>query len=173
MKNVELYVPALSDFWFRQQCLADSQTMSYNAGYNVEYYGYNYQTGCIDFPKSKWQEFEAKLKNPNFYFAYIVDKDKNCFVGYINYNLNPDTGKATMGVVVKSEFRGQGYMRPVLRLLIEKAKEANAKCLTDTIPTNRVGALKVFTEFGFKVTREYVTQKFNEPEVIVQIEKEL
>lgn len=30
--------------------------MSYNKGYDVSYYGYHYDTGCIDFPKEKWEE---------------------------------------------------------------------------------------------------------------------
>lgn len=47
--KVTLYVPKLEDLWFRQECMADPETMSYNAGYDVCTYDYHYDTGCIDF----------------------------------------------------------------------------------------------------------------------------
>ena len=56
MKNVSLYVPKIKDFWFRQRCMQDPETMNYNAGYDVCFSGYHYDTGCIDFPKSEWQK---------------------------------------------------------------------------------------------------------------------
>ena len=56
MKNVQLYIPNVDDLWFRQQCMSDPKTMSYNAGYDVSYKGYDNNTGCIDFPKNKWTE---------------------------------------------------------------------------------------------------------------------
>ncbi len=62
--------------------------MSYNARWNVSYYGYHYDTGCIDFPKEKWNESFEKRKNKNIFFAYLKDSEKNVFVGYINYHFN-------------------------------------------------------------------------------------
>ena len=46
-----LYVPKLEDYWYEQKLQSDPKTMKYNAGYDVSYYGYHYDTGCIDFPK--------------------------------------------------------------------------------------------------------------------------
>ena len=63
MNNVSLYVPKLQDYWYEQKLLSDSKTMSYNAGYDVSYDGYNYETGCIDFPESKWKlSFDSRKK---------------------------------------------------------------------------------------------------------------
>ena len=56
MENIELYVPKLDDYWYEEKIENDPLTMSYNAGFNVSYYGYHYDTGCIDFPKGKWKE---------------------------------------------------------------------------------------------------------------------
>lgn len=55
MKNIKLIKPSFNDLWFRSQCLSDPKTMNYNAGYDVEYAGYDYNTGCIEFNKDKWQ----------------------------------------------------------------------------------------------------------------------
>ena len=56
MKNIKLYIPKIEDYWYEEKLQSDSETMSYNAGYDVSYYGYHYDTGCIDFPESKWEE---------------------------------------------------------------------------------------------------------------------
>ena len=154
--------------------MEDPATMEYNAGYDVSYDGYHYDTGCIDFPEHLWQNWaDTKLKNSNFFYAYILDNETGNFVGYCNFNKNPETGKASMGIVIKSEFHGKGYMRPAMSLLIEKAKEKGVKFLTDTVPTNRERALKVFYDLGFEKVGEFMSKKFNEPEVVAEIEREI
>lgn len=50
MEKLELYIPQLEDLWFYQQMMSDPETMSYNAGWNVDYPGYHRDTGCIDYP---------------------------------------------------------------------------------------------------------------------------
>lgn len=48
---LELYIPRLEDLQYEEKLQSDPDTMSYNAGYDVSYYRYHYDTGCIDFPK--------------------------------------------------------------------------------------------------------------------------
>lgn len=171
MKNVELCQPKIEDLWFRQICMEDPKTMNYNAGYDVHFDGYHYDTGCIDFPSIKHKSwFEEKMTNPNFFYAYILDKDNNNFVGYVNFNKN-ENNKATMGIVINSKFQGQGYMRPAMKLLIERAKDKGVSVLSDTVPNTRVNALKVFFDLGFEKVNEFVTKKFNQDELVYVIEK--
>lgn len=173
-KRVKLYIPKLEDLWFRQECMSDPKTMNYNAGYNVSYDGYHYDTGCIDFPKSKWENwYEEKMKNKNFFYAYIVDIDINEYVGYVNFNNNVNTNKASMGIVVNSKYHSQGYMRPAMKKLIDEAKRRGIEYLTDTVPINRENALRVFFDMGFIVTKKIDSIKFNEKELVYQIEKKL
>ena len=172
MKNVELYIPKVEDLWFRQECMSDPDTMNYNAGYDVSYFGYNYQTGCIDFPKEIWKSWhEEKITNENFYYAYILDLDSKKFVGYLNFNKNPETKKATMGIVINSKYRGMGYMRPAMDLLFKEAKKKGVSCLIDTVPSSRENALKVFFDKGFVKTEEFFGKKFNKDEKVFKIEK--
>ena len=173
LKKVELYVPTVNDLWFRQELLSDPATMSYNAGEDVNYSGYHPGTGCIDFPKSVWVNFEKKLKDPNFFYAYIKDEETQKFVGNVHFRLDEQTKKASIDIVVKAEFRGQGYMKPSLMLLFEVAKAKGVKYLTDTLEESREVALKGFYELGFKRVKEFHTQKQGKTITIVQIEKKL
>lgn len=84
MRNIKLYIPKIEDYWYEEKLLSDSETMSYNAGYDVSYYGYHYDTGCIDFPESRWEETYDKRIRENRYFAYIKDNDIDEYVGYVN-----------------------------------------------------------------------------------------
>lgn len=161
MKEVYLKVPELPDLWFRKKCMEDPNTMSYNAGYDVSYEGYHYDTGCIDFPESKWQKwYDTKLKKDGLYYAYIVDKDTNEFVGYINYHKNQN-GTYSMGVLIHAGSRGKGYMKPALRELIKVAKESGINELWDCVPLNREHALKGFTDVGFEIVSYVDSVRFN------------
>lgn len=174
MKSISLFVPAVEDLWFRQECMSDPKTMEYNAGYNVSYSGYHYDTGCIDFPKEAHESwYNKKLGNSNFYYAYIKDLDLNKFVGYVNFNKDNETLKASMGIVIHSKYRGKGYMRDSVKLLMEEAKNKGVKVLTDTVPINRESALKVFEDLGFVVVDKYKDKKFDKEEIICKIEKDL
>lgn len=172
--KVTLYVPKLEDLWFRQECMADPETMSYNAGYDVCTYDYHYDTGCIDFFEENHKSwFDKKMSNPNFYYAYILDKNTKKFVGYLNFKNDPNSKSATMGIVVKNEYRGNGYMRLAMPLLLDEAKKRGVKFLTDTVPKSREGALKVFFDLGFEKIDEFNSKKFNKDDLVYEIQKEL
>lgn len=51
-------------------------TMDYNKGYDVSFEGYHKDTGCIDFPKSKWTDWHSYMVNnkPKCFYAYITRK---------------------------------------------------------------------------------------------------
>ena len=49
MKNIELVVPDLKKYYYEKKLNEDPETMSYNAGYDVSYDGYNYDDGTILF----------------------------------------------------------------------------------------------------------------------------
>ena len=173
MKNIILIEPKLEDLWFREECMGDPDTMNYNAGYDVSYEGYHYDTGCIDFPKSKWESWlENNKKKTHFYYAYIKDVDTNEFIGYVNFNLISDE-EYSMGIVIHSKYQGQGYMRPSMTKFIEEAKNQGVKKLCDSVPASREKALKVFFDLGFKIEKEYISIKFNKEDLCYDIVKEL
>lgn len=158
---LSLYIPELKDYWYEENLLSDKDTMNYNAGYDVLYPGYHYETGCIDFKKEKWQEKYNKRKEKNTFFAYLKENIKNEFVGYVNYQYNEKDNRYECGIVIEASKRGKGYAKEGLKLLCNYAKEQVIKSLYDNFEIDRENALKVFESVGFKVIEKTTWKKFN------------
>lgn len=58
-----LVIPELKDYWYEKKLNEDPATMSYNAGYDVSYFGYHYDTGTIDFPEENFEKTYNKRKD--------------------------------------------------------------------------------------------------------------
>ena len=171
MKNIELVIPKLNQYSYEQKLESDPKTMSYNAGYDVSCLGYHYDTGCIYFPKEKWIATYNKRINENKYFAYIKDCDINKYVGYVNYQYNKNDNIYECGVLIENKYRGKGYSRDALRLLVKKANEQGIKYLYDIFEKERKNTLKTFLNVGFEIYKETKWKKFNKnvDSVIVRI----
>ena len=160
MKNICLYIPTINDYWYEEKVQSDPLTMSYNAGYDVSYYGYHYDTGCIDFPKEKWlDQFNKRIKE-NRYFAYIKDLDTNNFVGYVNYQYIADEDRYECGILIEAKYRAKGYSKKALQLLCMTAKNNGIKELYDNFEIDRGNTLAIFKEIGFEVVEEQTWKKF-------------
>ena len=147
--------------------------MSYNAGYDVSYYGYHYDTGCIDFPEERWQEVYDKRIKEKRYFAYIKDNDINKFVGYVHYHYNKNESRYECGIVIESIYRGKGYSKYALELLCETAKKNGVKELYDNFEIDRDNTLEIFKSVGFIVVEEQSWMKFNKLVKGVLVKKKL
>lgn len=162
MENIELIVPSLEDYWYEQKLLNDSDTMSYNAGYEVSYKDYHYESGCIDYPKTKWEDKYNERNSNNNYYAYIKDNNINKYVGFTYYIYNEELKRYDCGIVVESSLRNLGYGHHALTLLIETAKKNNIDALYDSFEIDRESALKLFTDLGFEISEQEKIKKFNE-----------
>lgn len=171
--KISLYKPKLEDYWYEQKLQSDPITMSYNAGYNVSYYGYHYETGCIDFEEERWQEsFEKRIKEKR-YLAYIKDDDINEYVGYVNYHYNKNDNRYECGIVIEAKYRGKGYAKPALNLLCDEALKNGIKELYNNFEMERSLALKVFLSVGFQIVKRQLWKKFNKDVEGVLIKKKL
>ena len=155
MKNLSLYIPKLEDYSYEAKLQSDPKTMSYNAGYDVSYYGYHYNTGCIDFPKDKWKDTYEKRINENKFFAYIRDNDIKEYVGYVNYHYNKDEDKYYCGILIESKYRGKGYSKEGLKLLLEEARKNNINELYDNFEIDKDNTLKVFESVYLFLIQQY------------------
>lgn len=173
LKNITLYIPKVEDYWYEKKLQSDQDTMSYNAGYDVSYYGYHYDTGCIDFPENKWEEIYNKRINENRYFAYIKDKDLDEYVGYCNYQYNKNQNRYECGIVIESKYRGKGYSKQCLEMLCHVAKENGIKSLYDSFEIDRKNTLKVFESISFKIIEEQTWVKFGKIVKGVLVKKDL
>ena len=172
-RNISLYIPKLEDYWYEQKVQSDPLSMDYNAGYDVSYYGYHYDTGCIDFPKEKWEEtYNNRIKN-NKFFAFIRDNDINEFVGYCNYHYNKNDDRYECGILIESPYRGKGYSKEALLLLCDAAKENGITELYDNFEVDRGNTLDIFKAVGFEVIDEQTWKKFGKDVDGVLVRKRL
>ena len=161
MLNIELYEPKLEDYWYEAKVQSDPLSMSYNAGYEVSYYGYHYDTGCIDFPKEKWKETYNKRNKENVFFAYIKDNNLDEFVGYVNYHYNKSYNRYECGILIDSKYRGKGYSKKALQLLCNAARAKGIKELYDNFEIDRDNTLNIFKQVGFVVVKKLTWKKFD------------
>ena len=152
--DIELYQPLLEDYWYEQKILSDPETMSYNAGYEINSADYDYDTGTIRFPREKWQAQYDKRQLEKFYFAYIQDAHSHRYYGTVNLNVLNDGISADCGVVVEAAYRGRGLGRIALKLLIEKAREMNIRFVIDSFEKDRGHVPEMFINCGFIIDRE-------------------
>ena len=113
---------------FKKTLKEDVLTMSYNAGYQVDYDGYDYNTGVIktdiDELKNVW--YKKWINNwPNKYYTYIV-VDEN-FIGEVYAKYDDSYLGYEIGIVIKNEYRGKGCSTIAIKLLCDKLKELGAK----------------------------------------------
>ena len=158
--KLKLYIPKIDEYSYEEKIESDPLTMNYNAGYNVSYYGYHYDTGCIDFPKEKWKEsYDKRIKEKKF-FAYIKDIDLNEFIGYVNYQYNKLDDRFYCGILIENKYRGKGFSKVALKLLMKSAKSNGIKELYDNFETDRKYPLKLFESVGFVIEEKQKWKKF-------------
>ena len=154
---IALYRPERKDLWFRQQFMADEDTMSYNHAWG----------GTIPFPESAWEDWYDRWlihhENKRFY-RYLKDMETDAFVGEIAYHYDEERSIWLADVIVSSEFRGRGYGGEGLRLLCEAAKARGVEVLRDDIAAGNP-AVGLFLKAGF--TEEYRTDE------IIMLRKDL
>ena len=149
--NISLHVPTLEELWYRQKLLSDADTMSYNKGYDLNFDGYDNETGCIDFPKEDWQGWYDYFigREPERYYAYIVVDGE--FIGEVNVHKNKEKNWYDMGIVIEAKHRGKGYAVPALKLLLEQAFDGlGEKAVHNDFEDTRDAAVKTHLAAGFK-----------------------
>ena len=172
MKNIRLVVPNFDDYSYKEKIENDKDTMSYNAGYDVSYEGYNYDTGCIKFNKDNWKWL---LSGDRVYFAYILDCDSNNYVGYVTYEWSEIYDEYECSVLIEHKYRKLGYGADALKLLIKEAYKNGIDSLYDTFEKNRSHTFELFKSLGFKIFKESRWKKFGEyvDGVVVYVETKI
>lgn len=169
---LEIYIPKVEDYWYEAKLQSDSDTMSYNAGWDVLYEGYHFETGCIDFPKEKWQLSYDKRQQENCFFAYLFNTQLQEFVGYVNYHYNKTTHCYECGIVIEAKHRNKGYAKVGLKLLCDYAKSQGIKELYDDFEKKR-SCLHLFEDLGFQIDSTYMAKRFHQDIEIIVVKKVL
>ncbi len=169
MTKIYLKVPSKNDLHFRQEWMNDTKTMSYNAGFDMDLKGYDKKTGTISKTNEEMIDWYNKWinKEPDKYFAYIYVDGIEEPVGEAYYY--PEEDIHSMGILVADKYRGKGYSYPALMELEKVAFEKNnINELSDMVPLDREGAIKVFKKAGFIHTDKEVIEKVFDSDTIVK-----
>lgn len=139
---LEWHIPSLDEMEFRQNLLADPQTMSYNARWG----------GTVDFPKERWQDWYRRWVSDatdGRFYAYLYSPQEKAFVGEAACHLDTDTNRWIADVIVHSRYRGRGYGRQGLQLLCEHCRSTGIKTLYDSIAADNP-SVALFLKSGFE-----------------------
>ena len=122
--------------------------MAYNRGYDLDAEGYHQDTGCVDFPEQQWQGWHSHWagREPERFYAYLKQSDGS-FVGEVNFHRAEDA--CSIGIVIDTRYRGKGYCKQGLELLIDRARRAGVKRLRNEFEYSRIAAMKGHLAAGF------------------------
>ncbi|MBR0429592.1 MAG: GNAT family N-acetyltransferase [Lachnospiraceae bacterium] len=140
--QLTLVTPELEDLWFREELMADEETMSYNAKWG----------GTIPFPKEEWEPwYEAYVKNMgnNRFYRYLMNSE-NEYVGEIAYHYDKARDIYICHVLILSKYRNQGYGTEGIRQLCQAAKENGISVLHDDIAADNP-SYQLFLKNGFEI----------------------
>ena len=135
--------PELEDLWFRESMMADIETMSYNDAWG----------GTIPFPKEDWEEWYTlwvRNSRQERYYRYLKDDANKVFVGEISYHFDKLRNIYLCDVIIKAEFRRQGFGTQGIQLLCETAKANGVKALYDDIAADNP-SIHLFLKNGFSI----------------------
>ena len=135
--------PELEDLWFRESMMADIETMSYNDAWG----------GTIPFPKEDWEEWYTlwvRNSGQERYYRYLKDDANKVFVGEISYHFDKLRNIYICDVIIKAEFRKQGFGTQGIQLLCEAAKANGVEALYDNIAADNPST-HLFLKNGFSI----------------------
>ena len=153
MEQLELYIPKPEDLWFFQKMMSDPETMSYNAGWDVEYDGYHRDTGCVDYPDEVLPDWYSHWvgQEPQRFYAYIKRTSDGVWIGDVNFHYTPEKDWWDMGIVIYAPFRGKGYAVPALKLMLDHAfRECGIARIHNDFEITRSVALRIHKKAGFR-----------------------
>lgn len=142
MSTITLHRPAMDELSFRQEWLADPDTMAFNHAYG----------GTINFPKERWADWYARWVEDatgQRFYRYLYDVGQDAFVGEVAYHFDGELDAYICDVIVPATHRGRGYGSHGLTLLCQAAKERGVIRLQDNIAVDNP-SISVFLKSGFR-----------------------
>lgn len=123
---LRLYKPRLENLGYRQALLSDKSTMSYNERWD----------GTIDFPKENWGAWYKRWvlsEESDCCYRTLYSEDVQGVVGEAAYHYDTSHRAHMVNIFVEAKYRGLGYGKEGLLLLMEAAKKKGIPKLCDDI----------------------------------------
>ena len=142
MPAITLYRPTIEELLFRQQLLADPDTMAFNHAWG----------GTIGFPRERWADWYARWVEDSSgerFYRYLHAGTEGAFVGEAAYHFDNELNAYVCDVIVSASRRGRGYGSQGLALLCAAARENGVKRLCDNIAIDNP-SVSLFLKAGFR-----------------------
>lgn len=113
--------------------------------------------GVIDFEESKWETWYTKWignNNPNFFYAYIFDKETDNPVGEVAYRKDDNTNCAMLNIIIEFSKRGKGYSSIGLIELLRIVFKNGFNEARDLVFNDNISSHILFEKMGFKCIGE-------------------
>ncbi|MFT8392078.1 MAG: GNAT family N-acetyltransferase [Sporolactobacillus sp.] len=149
---VSFHCPAYQELAYRQQLLAQPETMAYNRGYHLKMTNYDNETGCIDFTEAYWPSWYERWlgEGAKNYYAYIMSAKDHKPVGEVALRALKEENVYCVNVVIEAAYRHGGFGEAATRLLVDMGfRQLNAEKLIDEFPPTRTITERLFQKIGF------------------------
>lgn len=122
---IQLIKPEFKELSFRQKLIGDAETMAYNKKWG----------GAIAFPPEKWSQwYECWVGAPDRrFYRYIYSRKYAAFVGEVAFRFDEALQCYICDVLVQHCYRGQGFGRAGLMLLLDEARRQGISVIYDNI----------------------------------------
>lgn len=137
---IQLIKPEFKELSFRQKLIGDAETMAYNKKWG----------GAIAFPPEKWSQwYECWVGAPDRrFYRYIYSQKYAAFVGEVAFRFDKALQCYICDVLVQHCYRGQGFGRAGLLLLLDEARRQGISVIYDNIAPDNP-AIRLFRRCGF------------------------
>ncbi len=128
--------------------------MSYNIGWGDDDLGCYYQT-----PEQTKKWYAKWNGDTGNYYAYVVRIEDDIPVGEVSIHWDNTLKKHIAEVIIEAKYRGNGYSKEALSLLVENAFiRLKIESLADNFPGSRISAEKIYTHVGFTRTSDELVE---------------
>ncbi len=134
---LKLVKPTFEELWFREQLLADEETMAFNRRWG----------GTITFDQEAWYQRWIRLNDSKRYYRYLQNEEGN-YVGEVAYHYCDHYQGYMINIIILAKYRRKGYGSEGLELLCKAAKDHGIVVVYDDIAADNP-ACSMFERHGF------------------------
>lgn len=141
----------------RRDLLADPASMSYNVRWELDFPGYDNESGGLPFHEDAWPNVLFAWSKPGcreYFLAFVDDQP----VGHAHYSVIDDA--AHIGVNILGRLRGRGYGTSVLAALVDVVwSNTDVREIVNDVPTKRIDADRMHARLGFERDGDHLTMR--------------
>lgn len=150
-KKINLHIPRVDELEYREKLLSQEDTMSHQKNKNLASKYYHQKTGCIDFPRHKWEAwYEEYTDNESDLFYAFVQDDNKTNIGEVSFYKSSDGIIHDLNILIESKYRKKGYAQEALyQSLLIAFNKYDANWIELELNQKDNVSIKLFKNAGF------------------------